>query len=42
MAVSIMGPVAGGRLATPQGIVIDEEGQLEVKTPELALRFVME
>jgi predicted aldo/keto reductase-like oxidoreductase len=40
MGVSIMGPVAGGRLATPQGIVIDEDGQLEVKTPELALRFV--
>jgi uncharacterized protein len=40
MAVSVMGPVAGGRLATPGGIVIDEEGQLEVKTPELALRFV--
>jgi predicted aldo/keto reductase-like oxidoreductase len=40
MGVSIMGPVAGGRLATPQGIVVDEDGQLEVKTPELALRFV--
>lgn len=40
MGVSIMGPVAGGRLATPQGLIIDAEGQLEVKTPELALRFV--
>lgn len=40
MGVVIMGPVAGGRLATPQGIVIDPEGVLEVKTPELALRFV--
>ena len=40
LGVAIMGPVAGGRLATPQGIVIDEEGVLEVKTPELALRFV--
>ena len=40
MGVTIMGPVAGGRLATPGGIVIDSEGMLEVKTPELALRFV--
>ena len=40
MGVAIMGPVAGGRLATPKGIVIDTEGALEVKTPELALRFV--
>jgi predicted aldo/keto reductase-like oxidoreductase len=40
MGVVIMGPVAGGRLATPQGIVIDSEGLLEMKTPELALRFV--
>ena len=40
MGVVIMGPVAGGRLATPQGIVIDAEGALEVKTPEMALRFV--
>lgn len=40
MGVIIMGPVAGGRLATPQGVVVDEEGQLEMKTPELALRFV--
>ena len=40
MGVVIMGPVAGGRLATPQGIITDNEGMLEVKTPELALRFV--
>jgi predicted aldo/keto reductase-like oxidoreductase len=40
MGVVIMGPVAGGRLATPQGILKDDEGLLEVKTPELALRFV--
>jgi predicted aldo/keto reductase-like oxidoreductase len=40
MGVAIMGPVAGGRLATPQGFVLDPEGELEVKTPELALRFV--
>jgi uncharacterized protein len=40
MGVAIMGPVAGGRLALPQGVVIDNEGLLEVKTPELALRYV--
>lgn len=40
MGVVIMGPVAGGRLATPQGVAIDREGMLEMKTPELALRFV--
>jgi predicted aldo/keto reductase-like oxidoreductase len=40
MGVAIMGPVAGGRLATPGGVVLDPEGVLEVKTPELALRFV--
>jgi uncharacterized protein len=40
LGVAIMGPVAGGRLATPGGIVIDSEGQLEVSTPELALRYV--
>jgi predicted aldo/keto reductase-like oxidoreductase len=40
MGVVIMGPVAGGRLATPLGVVADQEGLLEVKTPELALRFV--
>ncbi len=40
MGVSIMGPVAGGRLALPQGTLVDTEGALEVKTPEVALRFV--
>lgn len=40
MGVVIMGPVAGGRLVTPQGIVLDREGALEIKTPELALRYV--
>lgn len=40
MGVVIMGPVAGGRLAMPQGVFGDREGALEVKTPELALRFV--
>ena len=40
MGVVVMGPVAGGRLATPTGVIVDDEGVLEVKTPELALRFV--
>ena len=40
MGVVIMGPVAGGRLATPNGVVVDKEGMLEMKTPELALRYV--
>ena len=40
MGVIIMGPVAGGRLATPEGVVVDSDGILEMKTPELALRFV--
>ena len=40
MGVTIMGPVAGGRLAIPGGVIVDAEGALEMKTPELALRFV--
>ncbi len=40
MGVVIMGPVAGGRLATPQGVIVDNEGMLEIKTPEMALRYV--
>ena len=40
MGVVAMGPVAGGRLATPSGVIVDDEGALEIKTPELALRFV--
>jgi predicted aldo/keto reductase-like oxidoreductase len=40
MGVAVMGPLAGGRLATPEGIVVDQEGTLEMDTPELALRFV--
>jgi len=40
LGVSIMGPVAGGRLAVPGGVLVDAEGGLEMKTPELALRFV--
>jgi predicted aldo/keto reductase-like oxidoreductase len=40
VGVAVMGPVAGGRLFVPGGVVRDDEGGLEVKTPELALRFV--
>jgi hypothetical protein len=40
LGVAIMGPLAGGRLATPQGVVVDDEGVLEMKTPEVGLRFV--
>jgi predicted aldo/keto reductase-like oxidoreductase len=40
MGVAVMGPVAGGRLAMPQGLIVDTDGQLEMKTPEVALRFV--
>jgi predicted aldo/keto reductase-like oxidoreductase len=40
MGVTVMGPLAGGRLATPRGVLVDAEGSLEMKTPELALRFV--
>jgi uncharacterized protein len=40
MGVVVMGPIAGGRLVVPDGVIKDTEGQLEVKTPELALRYV--
>jgi predicted aldo/keto reductase-like oxidoreductase len=40
MGVTVMVPLAGGRLATLQGVVVDSEGALEMETPELALRFV--
>lgn len=40
MGVTVMGPIAGGRLVVPGGVINDKEGALEVKTPELALRFV--
>jgi predicted aldo/keto reductase-like oxidoreductase len=40
VGVTIMGPVAGGRLALPAGVLVDSEGMLEMKTPEVALRFV--
>jgi uncharacterized protein len=40
MGVSIMGPIAGGRLAMPQGIPVGGNNQRAVRIPELALRFV--
>ena len=40
MGVIIMGPVAGGRLALPNGIAVDDDGLLELRTPDVALRFV--
>ena len=40
LGVTIMGPIAGGRLVVPGGVIRDEEGGLEIKTPELALRYV--
>ena len=41
MGVSIMGPIAGGRLGVPQDLSLGEGGEETVKTPELALRFVL-
>jgi predicted aldo/keto reductase-like oxidoreductase len=40
MGVTVMGPIAGGRLVLPNSITLDHEGSLEMKTPELALRYV--
>ncbi len=39
MGVAVMGPLAGGRLAVPQGIALDEEGVMTLSIPRLALRF---
>lgn len=36
----VMGPLAGGRLARPEGIVVDEPSQRVVKGSQVALRFV--
>jgi uncharacterized protein len=40
MGVVVMGPIAGGRLVLPSSVSVDTKGGLEMKTPELALRFV--
>lgn len=40
MGVTIMGPIAGGRLVLPNTVKLDSQGTMEMKTPELALRYV--
>ncbi|HUV06494.1 MAG TPA: aldo/keto reductase [Spirochaetia bacterium] len=40
MGVAVMGPLAGGRLAVPRGVALDEEEHLTLEIPRLALRFV--
>jgi predicted aldo/keto reductase-like oxidoreductase len=40
LGVSVMGPVAGGRLAMPQDVPRAAGGARTVRTPELALRYV--
>ncbi|MBT3276120.1 MAG: aldo/keto reductase, partial [Spirochaetales bacterium] len=40
MGVTIMGPVAGGRLGVPGSVALEGESIESLKIPELALRFV--
>ena len=40
MGVTIMGPIAGGRLGVPGSATEDGLGMEALKIPELALRFV--
>jgi predicted aldo/keto reductase-like oxidoreductase len=40
LGVAIMGPVAGGRLDRPGGVALNGQGSRQLRTPELALRFV--
>jgi predicted aldo/keto reductase-like oxidoreductase len=40
LGVAIMGPVAGGRLAAPEGVVTECDQIVRLGSPELALRFV--
>lgn len=40
MGVTIMGPIAGGRLGVPNEVALPGEGMNELRIPELALRFV--
>ncbi len=40
MGVAVMGPLAGGRLAVPRGVALDEAGVMTVRIPRLALRFI--
>jgi len=39
MGVSIIEAAAGGRWSVPIGAAMDQEGVLEIKTPELELRW---
>jgi hypothetical protein len=40
MGVTIMGPVAGGRLGVPGSVAVEGQGIEALRIPELALRFV--
>lgn len=40
IGVTIMGPIAGGRLGVPNEVALPGEGINELRVPELALRFV--
>lgn len=40
MGVTVMGPVAGGRLGVPGEVAVEGEGIKELRVPDLALRFV--
>ncbi len=40
MGVTVMGPVAGGRLGVPGNVALDGEGMEQMRVPEIALRFV--
>jgi uncharacterized protein len=40
MGVTIMGPVAGGRLGVPGSVAVEGQGIESLRIPELALRFV--
>lgn len=40
LGVVVMGPIAGGRLVLPAGVKLGGDDAPEVKTPELALRYI--
>ena len=40
MGVTVMGPIAGGRLGVPGSVALAGEGMEQLRVPELALRFV--
>ena len=41
IGVTIMGPVAGGRLGVPGAVAIEGAGMEELRIPDLALRYVL-